>query len=381
MPENIEPFNINIPQSALDDLQQRLANARWPDQETVNDWSQGVPLKKLQSLCEHWQQHYDWRACESRVNNYPQFMTSIDGLDIHFLHIRSPHSNATPMIMTHGWPGSILEFMEVIEPLTKPTEHGGDAGDAFHLVLPTLPGYGFSGKPTDSGWGVERIAAAWDTLMDRLGYSDYIAQGGDWGSAVTNAIGSLKLPGCRAIHLNMAIATPAEEDLANLGPRENAALEGFQFYQDWDSGYSKQQSTRPQTLGYALADSPIGQAAWIYEKLYFWTDNAGTPEDALGITKILDEITWYWLTNTATSSARLYWESFNDAFRAQFDSDIPVGVSIFPKEIFRPTETWVRRKYPNLVYWNEVEKGGHFAAFEQPTTLVSELRKFARTLR
>ncbi|QQD19189.1 epoxide hydrolase [Spongiibacter nanhainus] len=380
MTENIESFRISIPDSAITDLQQRLAMARWPDAATVDDWSQGVPLKRLQSLCEYWQHQYDWRLCEDKVNRYPQFITTIDGLDIHFLHIRSRHANARPMVMTHGWPGSILEFMEVIEPLTDPTQYGGDEQDAFHLVLPSLPGYGFSGKPSSKGWGVERVASAWDTLMQRLGYSSYIAQGGDWGSAVTNAIGGLQSSGCQAIHINMAIAAPTEEDLANLGPRETSALEGFQFYKEWDSGYSKQQSTRPQTLGYALADSPVGQAAWIYEKLYFWTDNTGTPEDALGINKVLDEISWYWLTNTAASSARLYWESFNSAFQAQFNSDTPVGVSIFPKEIFRPTEAWVRRKYRNLIYWNETEKGGHFAAFEQPSIFVDELRKFARTL-
>lgn len=380
MTESIKPFQISIPDSAITDLHNRLEMARWPDSETVDDWSQGVPMKKLQSLCEYWRHQYDWRLCEKRVNTYPQFTTTIDGLDIHFLHIRSPHANATPMIMTHGWPGSILEFMEVIEPLSDPTKHGGRDEDAFHLVLPSLPGYGFSGKPVANGWGVEKVASAWDTLMSRLGYSSYIAQGGDWGSAVTNAIGSLESSGCRAIHVNMAIATPSEEDLANPGAREISALEGFQFYTDWDSGYSKQQSTRPQTLGYALADSPVGQAAWIYEKMYFWTDNAGTPEDALGITKVLDEITWYWLTNTAASSARLYWESFNSAFQAQFDSDMPVGVSIFPKEIFRPTEAWVRKKYRNLIYWNETEKGGHFAAFEQPSIFVAELRKFSQTL-
>jgi epoxide hydrolase len=381
MSQAIQPFTVNIPDAALADLKNRLAMTRWPDAETVDDWSQGVPLKHIQSLCEYWQHQYNWRDCEARINAHPQFTTNIDGLDIHFLHIRSPHENALPMIMTHGWPGSILEFMDVIGPLTNPTEHGGTADDAFHLVLPTLPGYGFSEKPDSAGWGVEKIALAWHTLMTRLGYSHYLAQGGDWGSAVTSALGNIHPPECLGIHLNMAVALPSEDDLANPSEREMSALGAFQFYQDWDSGYSKQQSTRPQTLGYALADSPVGQAAWIYEKFYAWTDNAGMPEDALSLTKILDDISLYWFTNSAASSGRLYWESFNSAFQATFTSDIPVGVSIFPKEIFRPAESWARRKYPNITYWNEVEKGGHFAAFEQPQILVQELRRFSKSFR
>jgi pimeloyl-ACP methyl ester carboxylesterase len=381
MSETITPFKIDIPQTALDDLKTRLAMTRWPEQETVNDWSQGVPLHKLKALCEYWQNEYDWRSCEARLNAHPQFITRIDGLDIHFLHIRSPHDNALPMVMTHGWPGSVLEFMDVIGPLTNPTEYGGDANDAFHLVIPALPGYGFSGKPEQTGWSIERTANAWITLMRRLGYANFVAQGGDWGSAVTGALGNIHPPECLGIHLNMAIALPNEAERANLNDKEKAALASFQFYQDWDSGYSKQQSTRPQTVGYALADSPVGQAAWIYEKFYAWTDNNGEPEDALSTSKILDDISLYWLTNTAASSARLYWESFNSAFGSGFESDIPVGISIFPKEIFRSVKPWADRKYPNLRYWNELEKGGHFAAFEQPETFVNEVRSCFKAMR
>ena len=372
MNQPITPFKVDIPQAQLDDLKTRLANTRWPDQEPVNDWSQGAPLNTVKSLCEYWQHNYDWRRCERELNSHPQFTTDIDGLKIHFLHIRSPHDNAMPMIMTHGWPGSILEFMKVIGPLTNPTAHGGSAEDAFHLVIPSLPGYGFSGKPTTTGWGLERIADAWITLMSRLGYPNYVAQGGDWGSGVTSAIGRRHPPECLAIHINMAIARPSEEDLASLTERDKKALADHKHYLDADSGYAMIQKSRPQSVGYGLADSPAAQAAWIYEKFHSWTDNNGRPEDALSIDQMLDDISIYWLTNSAASSARLYWESFNSMIAKPMS--MPCGISIFPKELFRPARHWAERVYQNLIHWNELDKGGHFAAFEQPEIFVNEVR-------
>lgn len=372
MTDAIKPFHLNIPREQLDDLRARLANTRWPERETVDDWSQGAPLASVQKLCDYWQNHYDWRRCEARLNSYGQFTTEIDGLEIHFLHIRSPHADALPMIMTHGWPGSVIEFMDVIDPLTNPTAHGGEAKDAFHLVIPSLPGFGFSAKPTGTGWGIHRIAGAWAELMGRLGYSEWVAQGGDWGAGVTTAIGTLKPEGCRAIHLNMPLVQPKPEDMADLTEAEQKALGDMQHYQDWESGYSKQQATRPQTLGYALVDSPVGQAAWIYEKFHGWTDNRGNPEDALSYDKMLDNIMLYWLNASGASSGRLYWESFRDMFTTPMD--IPVGVSIFPRELFRPSRRWAERVYLNLIHWNDLDKGGHFAAFEQPQLFVGEVR-------
>ncbi|WP_320838537.1 epoxide hydrolase [Zhongshania sp.] len=368
----IKPFNVAIPQAQLDDLKARLANTRWPNEEPVDDWSQGAPLNAVKTLCEYWQNDYDWRRCEREINAHPQFTTEIDGLEIHFLHIRSPHENALPMIMTHGWPGSILEFMKVIEPLSNPTAHGGKAEDAFHLVIPSLPGYGFSGKPTTTGWGLERIAKAWITLMARLEYSEFVAQGGDWGGGVTSAIGRIHPPQCRAIHINMALAQPTEEDLASLSERDQKALADIKYYFDSDSGYAMIQKSRPQSLGYGLADSPAAQAAWIYEKFHGWTDNNGRPEDALSVDQMLDDISMYWLTNSAASSARLYWESFSSMLAEPLT--IPCGVSIFPKELFRPARKWAERVYQNLIHWNELDKGGHFAAFEQPEIFVNEMR-------
>lgn len=379
MKQSINPFKIDIPQAQLDDLKARLANTRWPNAEPVDDWSQGTPLNAVQALCEYWQHSYDWRRCERELNRYPQFTTEIDGLDIHFLHIRSPHDDAMPMIMTHGWPGSILEFMRVIEPLTNPTAHGGSASDAFHLVIPSLPGYGFSGKPTCTGWGLERIAKAWIALMGKLGYTKYVAQGGDWGSGVTSAIGYIKPPECLAIHVNMALAQPSAEDMETLTERDQKALADIKYYFDSDSGYAMIQKTRPQSLGYGLADSPAAQAAWIYEKFHRWTDNNGRPEDALTLKQMLDDISMYWLTNSGASSARLYWESFDSIFAEAMT--IPCGISVFPKELFRPARQWAERIYQNLIHWNELEKGGHFAAFEQPELFVNEVRTCFASIR
>ncbi len=379
MSNAIHPFTLAVPESALEDLQRRIDHARWPEAELVEDWSQGAPLAKVKALVDHWRHRYDWRRCEARLNALGQFKTEIDGLGIHFLHIRSPEANALPLIITHGWPGSVLEFMKIIGPLTDPVAHGGKAEDAFHLVLPSLPGFGFSDKPKATGWGVEKIAQSWAALMARLGYDRWVAQGGDWGSAVTSAIGEQAPKGCLGIHVNMPMARPTAEAMQNPSPREMQALAALQHYQQWDSGYSKQQSTRPQTLGYALADSAVGQAAWIYEKMWSWTDNRGAPEDSLTLDEMLDNIMLYWLPGNATSSARLYWESFGSfAPRA---INLPAGVSVFPKEIMRPTREWAEATMTNIVHWNELDKGGHFAAWEQPDLYVKEVRDCFRQLR
>ena len=379
MSEQIKPFTLAVPDAVLEDLRLRLAHTRWPEPEPVSDWSQGAPLNRVKALCDYWAKGYDWRRCEAKLNQAGQFQTNLDGLDIHFLHIRSPEPNAMPLLLTHGWPGSIIEFFESIGPLSNPRAYGGDAADAFHLVIPSLPGYGFSGKPTEPGWSVQRIAAAWAKLMDRLGYEHYVAQGGDWGAAVTTALGVLRPPGLDGIHLNMPLIFPEPGDIADATPEEAKALARMKFYQDFDSGYAKQQGTRPQTLGYGLTDSPAGQAAWIYEKFYAWTDNAGAPEDALSQDQMLDNIMFYWLPAAATSSARLYWESIDSFVTCKLD--LPVGVSLYPKEIFHCSRRWADRAYSNIIHWNELPKGGHFAAFEQPESFVNELRTCFRTLR
>ena len=379
MSDTVTPFTLAVPQAQLDDLAARLAATRWPEKETVADLTQGSPLAKVQVLIEHWRTRYDWRACEARLNALGQFKTNIDGLDIHFLHVRSKHPNAMPLIVTHGWPGSVIEFMKVIGPLTDPTAHGGKAEDAFHVIMPSLPGFGFSGKPTQNGWGVPHIAMSWIKLMERLGYTRWVAQGGDWGAAVTTAIGVIKPPACAAIHVNMPLIFPTPEDMADLTPMEASAVAGLQHYQEWDSGYSKQQGTRPQTLGYGLVDSPAGQAAWIYEKMWAWTDNQGNPEDALTMDEMLDNIMLYWLPATGASSGRLYWESFGSFGSQQLD--LPVGVSIYPKEIFRSSRRWGERHMSNIIHWNEMPKGGHFAAWEQPVLYVGEIRDCFRKVR
>src|SRR5215471_21271208 len=310
MTDTIKPFRIAVADDVLDDLKARLRRTRWPEAELVDDWSQGAPLRWVKDVCRYWLEDYDWRKREAALNRFAQFTTVIDGLDIHFIHVRSPHANALPLIMTHGWPGSLVEFHKVIEPLTNPTAHGGDAADAFHLVCPSLPGYGFSGKPTKPGWGVAHIADAWDELMTRLGYARYGAQGGDWGSGVTAALGLRHADRVAGIHLNMVTVRPDPDTMDDLTEQEKSALAAFQHYLDVDSGYSKEQSTKPQTVGYGLVDSPVGLCAWIVEKFWSWTDCDGDPANVLTRDEMLDNIMLYWLPATGASSARLYWESF-----------------------------------------------------------------------
>jgi pimeloyl-ACP methyl ester carboxylesterase len=374
--DEVVPFRIAIEETVLDDLRSRLDRARWPEPETVDDWSQGIPLAYVQDVCRYWADKYDWRSTEARLNEFPQFRTDIDGLGIHFLHVRSPHEGAFPLVITHGWPGSIVEFLKVIGPLTDPTAHGGDAGDAFDVVCPSLPGYGFSDKPASPGWNVERIARAWAALMARLGYDRYGAQGGDWGSMVTTSIGQQDLDHVAGIHLNMPVATPTFEDLTET---ENAALASMGNYRSVDSGYSKQQSTRPQTVGYGLVDSPVGQCAWILEKFWAWTDCDGHPENVLTRDELLDNVMFYWLNAAGASSARLYWESMNRGFGDPVPA--PTGCSIFPKEIFRISRRWAENRFTDIRYWNELNRGGHFAAMEQPELFVNEVRSFFRLVR
>ena len=372
MGDEVRPFKIHVSEADLENLKERLRATRWPDPQTIPDWSQGIPLDYVQKVCEYWARDYDWRKIEARLNALPQFHTDLDGLGIYFLHIRSPHADAAPLILTHGWPGSVLEFLKVIPALTDPSRHGGQSQDAFHVVCPALPGHGFSNKPKHDGWSVEKTARAWNTLMLRLGYNRYFAQGGDWGGAVTTAIGLQDVEHCRGIHLNMPILQPDPATMNDLTDEEKDALAGMQYFQDWDSGYAKEQSTRPQTIGYGLADSPAGQAAWILEKFRAWTDCDGNPENVLTRDEILDNIMLYWLPNSAASSARLYWESYNKFNYAPVQ--LPVGYSIFPKEIVRASRRWAEKRYQNLVYWNRLDRGGHFAAFEQPDLFVKELR-------
>ena len=373
---DIKPYKIKISNEDLEDLKGRLSSTRWPEKETVEDWSQGVPLSYIKEVHDYWINEYDWRSREEYYNSLPQFITDIEGIDIHFIHIKSKHEEAQPLIMSHGWPGSIVEFHKVINSLVDPLSYGGKAEDAFHLVCPTLPGYGFSGKPTQTGTGVERIAELWDLLMNKIGYSEYFAQGGDWGSAITIAIGKQNKGSCKGLHVNMPFAPPTKEALENPSERDKIAFEGLNYYQEWGSGYSKQQSTRPQTLGYGLVDSPIGQASWIIEKFYEWTDCDGHPENIFTKEELLDNVMFYWLTKSASSSARLYWESFGSfGGNPEEKLEIPIGCSIFPKEISRTPRSWAEQVYSNIVYWNELEKGGHFAAFEQPQIFLDEIRK------
>jgi pimeloyl-ACP methyl ester carboxylesterase len=388
----IRPFRVDVPEAKLVDLRQRVAATIWPEGETVADDSQGVRLATIQELARYWATDYDWRKVEARLNALPQFMTTIDGLDIHFIHVRSPHPNALPLIVTHGWPGSIVEQLKIIGPLTDPPAYGGRAEDAFDVVIPSLPGYGFSGKPTTTGWDPIRVARAWVTLMQRLGYTRYVAQGGDWGNAVTEQMALLAPPGLLGIHTSMPATVPDDIQHAldfgdpppsNLSADEQRAWDQLDYFYKHGLGYANEMANRPQTL-YALADSPVGLAAWMldhdlasYQMIARAID--GQPE---GLTRddILDNVTLYWLTNTAVSSARLYWES-KLAFFAPKHVTIPVAVSVFPDEIYAAPRSWTERAYPNLIHYNRLPKGTHFAAWEQPELFVSEVQDSFRSLR
>lgn len=371
--QGIERFNLAISDQALEDLRKRLDLARWPERETVADWSQGAPLAKVQELCAYWREEYEWRRCETMLNGFGQYRAEFDGVGIHFLHVRSPEPGALPLLLTHGWPGSVIEFHKVIGPLSDPVAHGGQSKDAFHLVIPSLPGYGFSDKPASNGWGVGKIAETWLQLMKKLGYQRFVAQGGDWGATVTSTLGVMAPPELQAIHLNMPLAFPNPADAPNWTAEEAHQAARFQHFLSEESGYSSQQRTRPQTLGYGLVDSPTGQAAWIYEKFYRWADCQGDPRNILTFDEMLDNIMLYWLPGNGASSARLYWESMATAFAIEA-CDTPTGVSLFPEEVLTPSRRWADAVYRNIIYWNELDRGGHFAAFEQPELFVGELR-------
>jgi pimeloyl-ACP methyl ester carboxylesterase len=376
---NVVPFRIAIPELELTDLRERLRRTRWPECETVEDWSQGIPLGFVQELCGYWAEEYDWRATEARLNDLGQFRTEIDGLGIHFMHVRSPHPEALPLMISHGWPGSIVEFLKAVGPLTDPPAYGGDAADAFHVVCPSLPGFGFSDKPHRTGWGVARVADAWAALMARLGYTRYGAQGGDFGSAVTDLVGQRDPQHVVGIHLNLVTARPDESMMSEITDEEKAMLATTAEHARRGMGYSTQQSTRPQTLGYGLVDSPAGQCAWIIEKFAAWTDCDGDPLNVLTRDELLDNVMMFWLPGTGASSARLYWESHGKSIGDGVS--VPVGCTQSPKEVYRSSRRWAERRYADLRWWNELDKGGHFPAMEQPAVFVDEVRSFFRTVR
>ena len=388
----IRPFRLKVPEEQLVDLRRRIGGTRWPSRELVADRSQGVQLATMQALARHWTTEYDWRACEARLNALPQFTTEIDGVDIHFIHVRSPHENALPLLMTHGWPGSVVELLETVGPLTDPTAHGGQAEDAFHLVLPSLPGYGFSGEPSELGWNVGRVAQAWAELMHRLGYDSYVAQGGDVGAAVTDAMGRQAPDGLLGIHMNLLVTVlggpqPAESE------QERAAAAQFATFKESGFGYFLEMATRAQTIGYALLDSPVAMAAWLLDHdtdSYQKISRAFVDDEPVGnLTRdhIVDNLTLYWLTGTGASAARSYWEDGQALAQAHAsgqappDVSLPVGFTTFPGEIWRTPRSWVENSYPNVTYFNEVDKGGHFAAWEEPDLFAGEVRAAFRSLR
>jgi pimeloyl-ACP methyl ester carboxylesterase len=388
----IRPFQVSIPEEEIVDLRRRLAATQWPEKETVNDDSQGVQLATMKELASYWQTDYDWRKCEAKLNALPQFITEIDGLDIHFIHVRSKHENALPLIVTHGWPGSVIEQLKIIDPLTNPTAYGGREEDAFHLVIPSMPGYGFSGKPTDPGWGPEHIAQAWVKLMRRLDYTRFVAQGGDWGALITDLMGQQAPPELLGIHSNLPGVVPSEIDKTafvgappptDLSAEERRAYDHLVFFYTQDLAYALEMGTRPQTL-YGIADSPVGLAAWIldhdarsYELIARVFDGQ---QEGLTRDDVLDNITLYWLTKTAISAARLYWEN-KLAFLSPKDVTIPVAVSAYPDELYQAPQSWAEQAYPKLIYYNKLDKGGHFAAWEQPELFVDEIRSGFSSLR
>lgn len=379
----IDAFPIHIPEADLTDLADRLARTRWPDAETVNDTSQGPQLARIRALVERWQDGYDWRRTEAALNEWGSSRTVIDGLGIHFLHVRSPEPNATPLLLTHGWPGSVLEFRELIGPLTQPQAHGGLASDAFHLVIPALPGFGFSDKPTEPGWGVGRTAQAFAELMRRLGYGErWMAQGGDWGAAVTSALAHMRVPGLAGIHLNMVMFHPTEQEIADATPQEQRMLDDAARYEKEYSAYMKLQCTRPQSVGFALADSPVGLASWLYALFQDVSDTDGQPERTMAPDRLIDDVMMYWLTNTGPSSARFYWEAAREMARGMPTAPLPLpaGISMFPGEQMRLSERWAAARFADLRFFGEAERGGHFAAMENPAALVEHLRATFRTM-
>jgi len=394
--ESIRPFKIHVPDAAIKDLRKRIMETRWPDKETVADQSQGAKLSKLKGLADYWSKDYDWRKVEAKLNAYPQFITTIDGIDIHFIHVRSKEPNALPMIISHGWPGSVVELLKIIDPLTNPTAYGGKAEDAFDVVIPSLPGFGFSGKPTEAGWGLDRIAKAWAVIMNRLGYKRYVAQGGDWGAGIVNSMGVQAPAGLLGIHSNLPATLPNEGGKA-LG--SGVAPEGFseqerasfnhlsKSIKEGGFTYKTTMTSRPQGVGYGLNDSPTGLAAWLFLHPGFanWSYGAD-PKQSPTIDDVLDNISLYWLTNTATSSARIYWENRNTEIVSAGSQKtnlikIPVAITVFPEDVFTSPESWARSAYPNLIYFHEVDKGGHFAAWEQPQLFTEEMRAAFRSLR
>jgi pimeloyl-ACP methyl ester carboxylesterase len=393
----VRPFSVKVPQAALDDLRRRIQMTRWPDRETVSDRSQGVQLARLQELVRYWGTHYDWRKAEAQLNALPQFVTNIDGVEIHFIHVRSRHPNALPMLVTHGWPGSVFEQLKIIGPLTDPTAHGGTASDAFDLVIPSVPGYGFSGKPAGTGWDPDRIAVAWAALMKRLGYTRYVAQGGDWGTPISSAMARQRAAGLLGIHINLPATIPPEvagalaggPAPAALSDKERAVFEALMTSsKNGNLAYFTMMTARPQTVGYGATDSPVGLAAWILVHPGFAQWSFGSdPRKLPTRDDVLDNITLYWLTNTATSSARLYWENgargsvIVAAAQKTHEISLPVAITVFPEDVYRPPETWARRAYPSLTYFNEVDRGGHFAAWEEPQLFSEELRAAFRPLR
>ena len=391
---SVRPFRVDVPEAQLVDLRTRIAATRWPDRETVNDSAQGVQLARLQSLARYWGNGYDWRKVEAKLNALPEFVTTIDGVDIQFIHVRSREPDAMPLVLTHGWPGSPLEFIKSIGPLTDPVAHGGRAEDAFDVVIPAIPGYGFSGKPSDPGWNPDRVAKAWDVLMKRLGYTHYVSQGGDHGSVISDALARQAPQGLLGIHLNMPATIPAnlvkginsgDPAPANLSADERRAYGQLSTFFGRNAAYGAMMVTRPQTIGYSLSDSPAGMAAWMYEKIAEWTDSEGDPERVLGRDEILDDLTLYWVTNTGASSSRFYWENNNNNFSADAQKtasiSVPVAVTVFPREIYRAPRSWTAQAYPSLYYFHEASKGGHFAAWEQPQLFSEELREAFRPLR
>jgi pimeloyl-ACP methyl ester carboxylesterase len=375
----IRPFKVAVPGADIAAMKRRITETRWAGAEPA-----------IEPLLRYWAEDYDWRKVEAKLNSLRMFLTEIDGLDIHFIHVRSRHENALPMILTHGWPGSVLEFLKAIDPLTNPTAHGGKADDAFHLVIPSIPGFGFSAKPTKLGWGSDHIGRAWSILMRRLGYDSYVSQGGDCGSVISQRMTLQHVPGLLAIHLNMPAVVPADiakvlaagdPAPASLSARERGAFDQLEaFYRD-NSAYAAMMNTRPQTIGYSLVDSPVGMAAWMYEKIAQWTYSGGQPERVLTRDEILDDISLYWLTGTGASAARIYWEDHSNNFNARGLIDMPVAVSVFPGEIFRAPKTWAERCYKSLFYFNEASNGGHFAAWEQPQIFAEEVRAAFRPFR